>query len=438
MRSSKRRPSKSGASIDPTLGERLRGLRQARRLTQRQLAGDDFTKGYISLIENGATRVSLRAASIFADRLGVGVADLLQTASRSDRETELRIVQAETLLGSGRAADALALASGIELTASGALAARVKRVRGRALTQTARSREAVRLLDEALRAFRAAGENEAVVRTLYDLALAHARLEQQGEALNLALQCEHMLNESVLVDRTFELKLLSFLAGTFVTLGDFGAADARAERAKALAEDVTDPRAVANLYENLAVTREKQGDLEAALQYARRSLALYEHLGADAEIGSCWNTIGWVFAKRRQFSRAAEALGRAERLAKAQKNGRLMSYVLQNRAELALARGEPEEAARLAQESATSPDSSTRCRALSLLVHAQALARGRATDAGVAAAFAKAIEALEPHGRGMLARAYEAQFEALSARGRAKEANASARRALELLRPALP
>src|SRR5438270_866127 len=299
-RTSRRGPAKSGGSIDPRLGQRLRGLRQARHLTQRQLAGGDFTKGYISLIENGATRVSLRAASILADRLGVGVANLLETASRSDRETELRIVQAEALLSSGRAADALA------------------------------------------------------------------------------------------------------------------------ERARAVAEDVTDPRAVANLYENLAATREKQGDLEAALQYARRSLALYQQLGADAEIGSCWNTIGWVFVKRRQFGRAAEALGRAERLAKAQNNGRLMSYVLQNRAELALARGEPEEAARLAHESATSPNASTRCRALSLLIQAQALARGHATDASVVAAFAKAIEALEPHGRGMLGRAYEAQFDALSARGRTK------------------
>jgi hypothetical protein len=115
-----------------------------------------------------------------------------------------------------------------------------------------------------------------------------------------------------------------------------------------------------------------------------------------------------------------------------------LSYVIQNRAELALTRGATEDAVRLAQQSAASPDASTRCRALSLLVEAQALARGRASDAVVNRAFANAIEALAPHGRGTLARAYEAQFDALVARGRAKEANASARRALELLRPALP
>ncbi|MGH2403005.1 MAG: helix-turn-helix domain-containing protein, partial [bacterium] len=36
-----------------SLGERLRELREARGLTQRQLASSEFSKSYISLIEHG-------------------------------------------------------------------------------------------------------------------------------------------------------------------------------------------------------------------------------------------------------------------------------------------------------------------------------------------------------------------------------------------------
>lgn len=429
---------KAKGPVDPSVGQRVRQLREARHLTQADLAGTDFSKGFISLVETGRSRMSLRAAQIIAERLNVPVADLLTSLPNDDeRALELQLLQAETLLARGDAAGALVLAERLEGRASGSLAPRVKHLRGRALSQSNRSRDGLRLLDDALRAYRAAGNRELVARTLYDLAVAHARLEEQGEALNLALQAEHLVNEGAVVDRTFELTLLSFLAGTFVVLSDFGAADLRTERAKAVAEDVSDPRAVANLYESLAMTRQRQGDLDAALAYARRSLQAYEELGSKAGIGSAWNTIGWVYISRSQAARAAEALGRAQRLAEQDKDGRLMAYVLQNQAELELLRGNPEAALKLAEQSIAHPDASSRCRAISRLVKAQALAKTKASDAQVASAFNQAIAELEPHGRRMTARGYQALFETQMARGHAKQANESAKLALEALQPTL-
>jgi transcriptional regulator with XRE-family HTH domain len=63
--------------IDPRLGERVRALRVAQKMTQAQLAGDDFSKGFVSLVETGRTRMSLRAAAIVAERLGVSLSVLL-------------------------------------------------------------------------------------------------------------------------------------------------------------------------------------------------------------------------------------------------------------------------------------------------------------------------------------------------------------------------
>lgn len=424
--------------IDPNTGQRVRALREARGLTQAALAANDFSKGFISLVETGRTRISLRAAQIIAARLGVPVADLLATPRTDDqRELELQLIHAEALLARGEAAEAARVAERLAGQAAGSLAARVKRLHGRALVLDQRSREGIRLLDEALRTYRASGDREQVARTLYDLALAHARLEEQGEALNLALQAEHLVNDGAVVDRTFELKLLSFLAGTLVVLGDFGAADLRTERAKALAEDVSDPRAVANLYENLAVTRQRQGDLDAALAFARRSLQAYEQMGDETAVGSAWNTLGWVYVSRGQLGRATEALTHAEQLAAQHEDGRLMGYVLQNRAELELAQGNLATAVELAQKSIDHPAGSSRCRAISRLVKAQALARTDASDAVVTAAFHEAIADLESHGRRMAARAYQALFEANLARGLSKPANEAAKRALELLQPQL-
>lgn len=95
---------KKKGPIDPSFGLRLRALRLAQGKTQAAVAGSHFTKGYVSLIETGRTRVSLRAAEIIAGRLGVPlgalfldaadatgtptVGDLLTQALRRARELE--------------------------------------------------------------------------------------------------------------------------------------------------------------------------------------------------------------------------------------------------------------------------------------------------------------------------------------------------------------
>ena len=68
---------KAKGPIDPTVGENVRKLRIEKGMTQAQLAGSDFSKGFISLLETGRTRASLRAAEILAKRLGITAPKLL-------------------------------------------------------------------------------------------------------------------------------------------------------------------------------------------------------------------------------------------------------------------------------------------------------------------------------------------------------------------------
>src|SRR2546427_6040031 len=86
--------------VDPGPGERVRTMRVARNLTQADLAGGEFSKGFISLVETGRTRMSLRAAGIIADRLSVSVAELLVPGSTSE-ELEIALVRGETELRAG-------------------------------------------------------------------------------------------------------------------------------------------------------------------------------------------------------------------------------------------------------------------------------------------------------------------------------------------------
>ena len=65
-----------------------------RRMTQADLAGTDFSKGFISLVECGRTRMSLRAAGILSARLDVSLGALLGETSATDTGLEAALTAA--------------------------------------------------------------------------------------------------------------------------------------------------------------------------------------------------------------------------------------------------------------------------------------------------------------------------------------------------------
>ena len=63
------------------LGERLRSLRLASGLTQTELAGERFSKEYVSQIERGKTRPTKETVEWLAQRLGVDASFLANGVS---------------------------------------------------------------------------------------------------------------------------------------------------------------------------------------------------------------------------------------------------------------------------------------------------------------------------------------------------------------------
>src|SRR2546430_12958716 len=64
-------PASQAAGLDRGLGDRVRRLRNARGLTQSELADARVSKEYISQIETGKTRPTQHTLSWLAERLGV-------------------------------------------------------------------------------------------------------------------------------------------------------------------------------------------------------------------------------------------------------------------------------------------------------------------------------------------------------------------------------
>src|ERR671936_2979107 len=80
------------------LGERLRQLRVSAGMTQTDLAGDRFSKEYVSQIERGKTRPTAETIDWLAARLGVDASFLEHGISADERvRLDARPAQAEAL-----------------------------------------------------------------------------------------------------------------------------------------------------------------------------------------------------------------------------------------------------------------------------------------------------------------------------------------------------
>ncbi len=82
-----------GKGVFILLGERIKKLRKEKKLTLEALAGNQLTKGMLSLIENNKAQPSMESLAYIAEQLEVEVADLLEVISSEDLRNLLEKVE---------------------------------------------------------------------------------------------------------------------------------------------------------------------------------------------------------------------------------------------------------------------------------------------------------------------------------------------------------
>src|SRR2546423_10330730 len=98
----------SAAQAGLRLGERLRQLRISAGMTQTDLAGDRFSKEYVSQIERGKTRPTRETISWLAERLGVDAGYLANGVSADERgRVDSALARAEALIEGRRNLEAI-------------------------------------------------------------------------------------------------------------------------------------------------------------------------------------------------------------------------------------------------------------------------------------------------------------------------------------------
>jgi tetratricopeptide (TPR) repeat protein len=330
------------------IGVRIREARKRAGLTQQQLAGDRYTKAYVSALETGIARPSMVALSYLAERLSLPPSHFLD-----ERNPTWNRLEVDMLLAAG---DWQAAADGyaeiLDEAPDDQGRAEILRGRAEALARLDRGKEAIVAAAEAARIFGSLGRisDEALAR--YWLAYGLYLSDQEADARSLLTSLLERVRAGLKVDPDFEMRLLMALAAVASRGSDYAQSLAYLETARGMAEDLDDRRRAHYLF-NLAISYRETGDLEAAIRTGGQGLAMLRAAGATFESAQIENDLAMAYLATGNTTRAAELAATARAEFERVGDDRFVAAVLDTEAQVALARGEHDTAlstARLAIE----------------------------------------------------------------------------------------
>ncbi len=422
---------------EETIGQRLRRLRLERGFSQRDLAEKGVSYAYISRIEGGARRPSVKALRMLARKLGVS-ADYLETGSeiRDTDERELRIADAELelrLAGSPEDAEQrLAKLRDEALGAGDAVSAsRAGIALGLAAAAAGRNAEAIERLEEAIEL--APVSPAARPDVFATLGHAYAAGGRPERAVAVFERCLDELRELEPRDLAAEVRFTTYLSYALTDLGELGRAQAVLDETLERADEFSDAYSRVRLYWSLARLNDVRGRPAAALDGVRRAMALLEVTDDTLHLARAHVLCSGILMSQGRADEAGRHQDAAERLFGQSPDAEDLVQLRRDQARRAVLLGHGEEAierARASLDAAGDEYPHERGHALWSLAEGLALT-GKPDEAD--ATFREATSVLEEHGhRRDFVEAYRAWGKFLRKAGREQEALEVLERAADL------
>ena len=330
------------------LGERLRQLRVSAGLTQSDLAGDRFSKEYVSQIERGKTRPTRETIDWLSVRLGVDPGFLANGVSTDERgRLEGAVARAEALIEAGKIEEAReeyeSLVSPVRASGLPELEVRVLYGTARTLMRFGEARPALELLNQA-RAIVEGPDFSDVERAdvLLGLGICRLGLSSVQTALGLFNEALSLAERSGLPCDALRSKILSWRSRCWRHQRDYEAAREDVERALELAEAVEDPRTIGEAYFQASIVADREGHWVLARSYAEKAKSAYEQLTDKVNVGRLTNNLGMLHFLLGKPEQAIEQLKEAFKIALDTGNQADAAQAVSSLAQVHLRTGNPE------------------------------------------------------------------------------------------------
>jgi tetratricopeptide (TPR) repeat protein len=302
------------------LGERLRQLRVAAGMTQTDLAGERFSKEYVSQIERGKTRPTRETVEWLAARLGVDPSFLERGVSADERSrVEAMLARAEALTNAHQYDDAVDelenSRTAVLATGSAELEARALLTESWARMERGEVKPALQLLDRCRTISEGPGFSDVDrAQVLFQMAVCRYHLSSIASAVGLFSEALKLAEGSGLPCDVLRSEILARRSRCYRRQRDLEAAREDVELALELAQALDDRPTMANVYFQASLVAERMGQWVLARSYAERAKAYYEQLNDERNVGRLLNNLGGLNFQLGKPEKAVEDLKKAYRV----------------------------------------------------------------------------------------------------------------------------
>ena len=357
-----------GKAVAKRVGDNIREVRTKLGMTQAQLAAPEFSISYISAIERGKIRPSLKALSILARRLDVPLTFLLEGSpagaaearavgyspadSGPDQRVDVDLLHSHVLIQQGVFSEAQKLLEPIQpdrVTTDQAY--RLYLLRGQVHLGMGEYQEAVVDLRSAVSQGEALNDSEYTERARNLLGKAYFLLYNYTLAVENHLRCNSAIENGQVTDPIFSLDVFSNLANDYFRLGELDKSIGFYHRALEMLESMNrDSKSFARKYMEISQQYKAVGKLAMAREYAMQSLAIYEMRDEQRLVGLTHLRLGRALEKQNDLDGAETEYRKAIEIERELRDEISASTCLTGLAELLLKRGQFAEAEAEAQE----------------------------------------------------------------------------------------
>ncbi len=270
-----------GRAVGTPLGERIRLARKEAGMTQKDLAGEEYSAAFVSQIERGVIRPSLQSLQVLAGRLRKPVGYFMESeADLQEKECDWLLASGHLLAGAGRAPRAAKA-----FQKAGQLAAEIgdRRREAEAVVGQARLHEthgnlaeAEKAYEKALAGFDEVSLREGRVTCLIGLAGLEEKRNRMAQALEKYQAALDAAMEDEPGDLGLRLRAVGRLGLAHYRFGDFSTGTRYHDQALDLLRPIRSPQDLVQRYLDAAQAHHDSGDMGRALAEAAKGKALLD------------------------------------------------------------------------------------------------------------------------------------------------------------------
>jgi tetratricopeptide (TPR) repeat protein len=321
-------------------------------MSQAQLAGEELTKGFISQVEAGLVRPSLRSLQVIATRLGRSLDYFIgdESLAGAKRRVFHRLAaQAAVERRDWPAVRHEAMSALAQPLTQGAERATLLRYLAAADSAENKREQAFERLAEAMALVDANSDATELAHLLLArgvLYVEHGQLAAGAESLEAA---RDVMEQREITDPRLRARTLVHLGTVYRRLHRTVKALATYELALAVASRSSELRLAAQSYMGVAVALYDAGELDGAIANYQRALGLFERVADTAVELSVMQSLATVQFEHGDMSAARETVDRCSKRAVVAGDVRVGAIVDVLRARITLQEGDAEGALRLAE-----------------------------------------------------------------------------------------